>query len=567
MTIAAPQTAPGIVDKKRYGVFYTPEEVTDILSNWAIQSGEDTVLEPSFGGCQFLSSAKKRLTSLGASDPDSQLFGSDIDPAAFVHLEETVSHNGKYRFIQDDFLQLNPNDFGNPRSFEVLLGNPPYISNQNLPKDQYRQAGEIIKKLGIAGIGKASLWAYFVLHGMNFLKKGGRMAWVLPSSFLYADYAQKVKELLCQRFSQSLVIRVGDRLFLGDGTEEISIVVLCKGFDESTDQKGGMSYSFVQSPHQLANPINHWERASISSRLVAESAILSLISREAVDTYLEMKDDQKTRLLGDYCKIEIGIVSGANFYFIINSERARSEKLPVENLCFILPSFRFVRGLTLKTSNLIKLRDGGKACILVDTTLTNCIKRELEVYLAKFPSERFDGNVTFHRRVKAGKLWHSFNDNRIPDAFFPYMLKQNPFIVLNSAKINSTNSVHRLFFQSHLKQFEQMAIAISMLSTFSQLSAEIEGRTYGGGTLKLEPSEAERVSILLPLKFSNQEVRKVFWQLNQLVSSQRFDDARVLADSFVMKDYAKRTRNQYAGIFSDAIRRIRKTRLPYGNSS
>lgn len=73
MSLTTSLSDSGFVDKKRYGVFNTPEVVTDILSNWAIHTTDDTVLEPSFGGCQFLASAKNRLISLGSSDPDSQL--------------------------------------------------------------------------------------------------------------------------------------------------------------------------------------------------------------------------------------------------------------------------------------------------------------------------------------------------------------------------------------------------------------------------------------------------------------------------------------------------------------
>lgn len=159
----------------------------------------------------------------------------------------------------------------------MVIGNPPYISHHNLPKDQYKRGIEVIKKLNIAGFGKASLWAYFVLHGMSFLNKGGRMAWVLPSSFLYTNYAEKLREILCKRFSRSIVIRLGDRLFLEDGTEEISVIVLCTGLDETTDNKRQMAYSFVQSAHQLTDVIRNWEGDQLADKHFANSASLSLL--------------------------------------------------------------------------------------------------------------------------------------------------------------------------------------------------------------------------------------------------------------------------------------------------
>jgi hypothetical protein len=42
-------------------------------------------------------------------------------------------------------------------------------------------------------------------------------------------------------------------------------------------------------------------------------------------------------------------------------------------------------------------------------------------------------------------------------------------------------------------------ISLGMLSSFSQLSAELVGRSYGGGVLKLEPKELQRLVIpILP---------------------------------------------------------------------
>ena len=56
--------------KKRLGAYYTPSEVTNILSNWAVRSGDDIILEPSFGGCNFLISALNRLKEFESVKPE-----------------------------------------------------------------------------------------------------------------------------------------------------------------------------------------------------------------------------------------------------------------------------------------------------------------------------------------------------------------------------------------------------------------------------------------------------------------------------------------------------------------
>jgi hypothetical protein len=64
---------------------------------------------------------------------------------------------------------------------------------------------------------------------------------------------------------------------------------------------------------------------------------------------------------------------------------------------------------------------------------------------------------------------------------------------LNSAKVLNTNTIHgvRLFNRRNAK-----ALAVGFYNSLTLLSAELVGRSYGGGVLKLEPSEAE--ALLVP---------------------------------------------------------------------
>jgi hypothetical protein len=152
------------------------------------------------------------------------------------------------------------------------------------------------------------------------------------------------------------------------------------------------------------------------------------------------------------------------------------------------------------------------------------------VYLWSFPEERKFTNCTFGKRA----IWHQPDDGRIPDAFFPYVLQQGPSLIINVAKTTCTNSVHRLFFKKNLSLIEMRLAAISMLTSYSQLSAEVEGRTYGVGALKLEPSDAKRIKMILPRRFSMQEVKSTFKQIDDLTRSGKAYEATEVADSFVM---------------------------------
>ncbi|MEO8094108.1 MAG: SAM-dependent methyltransferase, partial [Pseudolysinimonas sp.] len=77
-----------------------------------------------------------------------------------------------------------------------------------------------------------------------------------------------------------------------------------------------------------------------------------------------------------------------------------------------------------------------------------------------------------------------------PDFFVSYMSGSTPRIVENAARILNLNSVHGLRVLPGLCRLARLGLPVMAMSSASLLSAELVGRTYGGGILKLEPREA-----------------------------------------------------------------------------
>jgi adenine-specific DNA-methyltransferase len=82
-----------------------------------------------------------------------------------------------------------------------------------------------------------------------------------------------------------------------------------------------------------------------------------------------------------------------------------------------------------------------------------------------------------------------------------------PRLVLNRSGATSTNAIHRVLWKRDLCPKQ---IVVSFLSSITQLSCEIEGRFYGGGVLKLEPSDAARVLVpLLPAPVTDKQYKEL----------------------------------------------------------
>ena len=88
--------------------------------------------------------------------------------------------------------------------FSVSIGNPPFISSQKLQPLTKKALQKKWSKIGIKLNQKASLWAHFLIHACQFIKEDGRLAWVLPMSFLQADYSQEIRKYISSIFTANI---------------------------------------------------------------------------------------------------------------------------------------------------------------------------------------------------------------------------------------------------------------------------------------------------------------------------------------------------------------------------
>lgn len=536
--------------KKEIGAFYTPPSVTKILSDWAIRTPEDKILEPSFGGCGFLVAARDRLINLGSANVSSQIFGCDIDKFAFDQLTEKFGLiNVSSRFILNDFLVVTPQSFST-QIFDAVLGNPPYISHHNMNATQKKNAHTILINTGVKLSTKASLWAYFLIHGIDFVKNGGRMAWVLPGSFLNTKYGKETHTILKSNFSKIVAIVLNERIFLAEGAEERTIILLCDNKGEKSSQDLIVHYADSISSLEYYAFLNEsvTSENSFSGRVAH-----NLLNKYENQTLNSLYARPEIHDFGEFADIKIGIVTGDNKFFIVNREYARKHKLTSAILKPIVTKYRMISGLSLKSDDICRDVDGGVKCLLVDTTSMRSNSTSLIKYLSTYPTDKFNRNKTFAKRA----IWHRADDGKTPDAFMSYMQHNGPRIALNNAEITCTNSVHRVYFKQ-ISRKKQKMLAISFISTLTQISAEIEGRSYGSGVLKQEPSEARNIKIYLPNELDTRYVNELYGKIDNLVRNGKQDEAKAEADKAIYS--ALNINNKTASNLSQILNKLRSIR-------
>ena len=100
-------------------------------------------------------------------------------------------------------------------------------------------------------------------------------------------------------------------------------------------------------------------------------------------------------------------------------------------------------------------------------------------------------------------------------------------IVSNTARVQISNSFFRL---TEIKGLSPNDLAVASLTSVFRLSAGLNARLLGGGLLKLEPSDAQR--ILVPVhRLRGRDLGRV----DRLLRVGRWEDACVLADKLILE--------------------------------
>nr|WP_176943527.1 N-6 DNA methylase [Sphingomonas sp. YR710] len=539
--------------RRQLGAFYTPPRLSRLLADWAINTSADTVLEPSFGGCGFLEAARDALIALGCAMPSESIYGCDIDPIAFDHLAEVfgspVDTSG---FVLGDFLDRQ-NEAQWPAKFSAILANPPYIPHHKIDRGKLKKlAAEpgVVSDIG----GRSSLWAYFISHSLSYLALGGRMAWVLPGAFLQADYAAPIRLHIAEHFRRSLAIVIRERIFLTEGTDEETVVLLADGYgDKEVGRKSELGEA--RTVDDLAALIPQWDGGEWRGITTAICPAMLSMDELAITSFDALKAKPVATTLGAVARVQIGIVTGDNDFFILSQEGARAAGLEEADCTPVLAKFRATKGLSFKRADMAEYLEGGGRALLIDSSCSPDNQRVRD-YLASFDVERRAKISTFKKRT----IWSAPNDGNCPHAFLPVMHHEGPRLVLNDLNCVSTNTVHRVFFHADVTENIQRLASISMLTSFSQISAELVGRRYGSGVLKHEPRDAERIDLLLP-KMKPEMLDQAVTAIDKALREGGQAEAMKLADKLIFTACGIAV-GRTSKLFRDALQSMRLRRRP-----
>ena len=88
--------------------------------------------------------------------------------------------------------------------FDVVIANPPYIQLSKMEWAASAYISALKTRYGTAG-GRANTFIFFIHLGMDLLKDGGAMSYIVPNTLLTQDYYEATRRLLLNRRLRSIV--------------------------------------------------------------------------------------------------------------------------------------------------------------------------------------------------------------------------------------------------------------------------------------------------------------------------------------------------------------------------
>ena len=209
-----------IKKRKKLGQYFTPKYIRELLLSKLPKKDNADILDPACGSGEFLLSCKKYFKN-------PILYGFDIDKK-LINIASKLVKNASIKNF--DFLNIDINK----KKYDYIIGNPPYFElklNEEIKKKYF----DIIK-------GRVNIFSLFIKTGLDLLKDGGYLAYVVPPSMNNGAYFSKLREYIIKNSSLEYlhIIDGADNFHLAN--QKVMLIILKK-----TNSKKSSKYIFKKN--------------------------------------------------------------------------------------------------------------------------------------------------------------------------------------------------------------------------------------------------------------------------------------------------------------------------------
>lgn len=504
--------------QKLRGGYYTPLDLATFIARWVKEITPARLLEPSCGDGAFFAAL---ANAKGFQKAEVIAFELETEESRKAQIKARDVGLFRVDVRNTDFLQWALDEFVGGATFDAVIGNPPFVRYQYLPELFQARAEQVFKQLNLPFTKHTNAWVPFILASMALLRPGGRLAMVVPAEIIHVTHAQSLRSYL-GRECRRLVVIDPEELWFSDTLQGAVILLAEKALVGEKAEGLGM-YSVKGREFLRLPPSEVFDAPKAINGKTVEGkwtrALLDLETRSLID---ELESRSEVHRFCDIAQVDVGIVTGANKFFLVPDETVRTNRLekwahPMFGRSEHCPGIVYDNRQHAENaskgnpSNFLWFREDSKGQI--DSAARAYIRQ----------GEAQDLHTRYKCRVRTP--WYT-----VPSVYSTEvgMLKRShntPRLILNRMGAYTTDTAYRIRARGIVAE----RLVGSFVNPLTALSAELEGRHYGGGVLELIPSEIERLLVPLP-----DNCKVDLTKLDEAVRSQSTDEVLLRQSKLIL---------------------------------
>lgn len=509
-------------EQKLRGAYYTPLQLADAIVGLFASENICSVLEPSCGDGVFLDS----LNDTGMIDRISIIQAVEIEKDEAEKVQIRYADKKNVEVCNEDFFDFFKRVQGK-KSYDLILGNPPYIRYQYLKERQREIQSQILTDNGMKANKLINAWVAFMVACVQLLSEHGKIAFVIPAEILQVAYAEDLRLYLSNHLAKITLITFEQLVFPGIEQE---VVVFIGEKDECEKGIRIIEMENLEDFKILDIQKNGFQRVPHAK----EKWTKYFVSADEMQLIQQFRTDKRFAKFADYGLINVGITTGNNRYFSITEETSQKYQLEPATLPLIGRSSH-AHGIYFTETDWNINKQNGKRARLINfpdipfEDYADGYKKYIEF------GEQNKENEGYKCSIR--DRWYIVPSVWIPDAFFLRRNNLYPKFVLNRCGAVSTDTMHRIKFNADV---EPENILLAYYNSVSFAFTEICGRSYGGGVLEILPGEMG--NILLPKieHIDLEQRKKILEEIDAIVrSDENIEKALDLVDQEILVDLLK----------------------------
>lgn len=460
-------------ENKLSGIYYTPPKLASAIID-KLSLDFKSVLEPSCGEGVFIDKLTDRYPSVNIT-------AIDNDEKAVELVKERYKGNQRVSISKEDFFDFYAGREEN-KTYDLIIGNPPYIRYQYLTEPQREMQSAILSSNGMKSNKLINAWVAFLVACVDMLSEKGLIAFVIPAELLQVAYAKNLRKFLTEHLDDITIVTFKELVFSavqqetivfygrrGSGNKKIRIVELndIQAFKE-------LSLDIVPYTY-VVNKNDKWTKYFVSE---SETRLLDVI-----------RNDKRFRCFSEYGIINVGITTGNNKYFSITKNTENEYGLS-ETVLPLIGRSSHVHGIYFTEEDWLDNCNRGKRAMLIsfpDIPYEDYPEGYKRYIVA---GEKNEDNKGYKCRIR--DRWYIVPSVWVPDAFFLRRNHLYPKFVLNRCGAVSTDTMHRMKLNDGVDGED---VLLAYYNSISLAFTEVCGRSYGGGVLEILPGEMGNIRI------------------------------------------------------------------------